>query len=103
MGFALCGGLTDSLLATLKMGHYTVLAQGAAKPDALKNAEQQFKNTQTMKGIPAELLAPKMRFIAASLGVECHLCHGEQRATRRRRNTCGRWSKFLWIFSVDSR
>ncbi len=50
-----------------------------AKPaaDQPKTAEQQFKNIQVLKGIPAEQLIPAMQFIAASLGVDCDFCHVE--------------------------
>jgi len=47
-------------------------AAGATSP---KLAEEQFKNIQTLKGIPAEQIIPSMQFIAASLGVECEYCH----------------------------
>src|SRR4029077_6227086 len=47
-------------------------ATGATSP---KLAEEQFKNIQTLKGIPAEQIIPSMQFIAASLGVECEYCH----------------------------
>jgi photosynthetic reaction center cytochrome c subunit len=40
-----------------------------------KLAEEQFKNIQALKGIPADQLIPAMQFIAASLGVECEFCH----------------------------
>lgn len=40
-----------------------------------KKAEEQFKNIQTLKGIPADQLIPSMQFISASLGVECEFCH----------------------------
>src|SRR5580693_9875504 len=56
-------------------------AQSAATPAANatvpKKAEEQFKNIQTLKGIPADQLIPAMQFIAASLGVECEFCHVE--------------------------
>jgi len=50
-----------------------------AKPaaDQPKTAEQQFKNIQVLKGIPADQLIPSMQFITASLGVECSFCHAE--------------------------
>jgi len=38
-------------------------------------AEEQFKNIQALKGIPADQLVPSMQFISASLGVECEFCH----------------------------
>ena len=47
--------------------------QGAGQGQRL--AEEQFKNIQVLKGIPAEQLIPTMQFIAASLGVECDYCH----------------------------
>jgi photosynthetic reaction center cytochrome c subunit len=43
-----------------------------------KLAEEQFKNIQVLKGIPADQLIPAMQFIAASLGVECEFCHDHQ-------------------------
>src|SRR5215469_18123690 len=50
-----------------------------AKPssDQPKTAEQQFKNIQVLKDIPADQLIPAMQFISASLGVECDFCHVE--------------------------
>jgi hypothetical protein len=42
---------------------------------APKKAEEQFKNIQALKGIPAEQVFPTMQFITASLGVECEFCH----------------------------
>lgn len=38
-------------------------------------AEQQYKNIQVFKGVPADQLIPAMQFISASLGVECEYCH----------------------------
>jgi photosynthetic reaction center cytochrome c subunit len=45
--------------------------------EAHKTAEQQFKNIQVLKDIPADQLIPAMQFINASLGVECEFCHVE--------------------------
>jgi len=42
---------------------------------ARRLAEEEFKNIQALKGIPADQLIPTMQFIAASLGVECEHCH----------------------------
>jgi hypothetical protein len=38
-------------------------------------AEAVFKNIQVLKGISSDQLIPAMRFITASLGVECSYCH----------------------------
>ncbi len=40
-----------------------------------KKAEEQFKNIQVLKGVPAEQIFPTMQFISVSLGVECEYCH----------------------------
>jgi len=60
-------------------GNATVRAQTPAKApsEAPKTAEQQFKNIQVLKDIPAEQLIPTMQFIAASLGADCEFCHVE--------------------------
>ena len=49
--------------------------QAGASVPAAKKAEEQFKNIQTLKGVPADQLIPSMQFISASLGVECDFCH----------------------------
>jgi hypothetical protein len=43
-----------------------------------KLAEEQFKNIQVLKGIPADQVIPAMQFISASLGVDCDYCHDHQ-------------------------
>jgi len=46
-----------------------------ANAQGQKTTDQQFKNIQVLKGIPADQLIPAMQFITASLGVECDFCH----------------------------
>src|SRR5579859_4215828 len=48
---------------------------GTPPQAAGKKAEEQFKNIQVLKGVPAEQIFPTMQFITASLGVECDFCH----------------------------
>ena len=48
------------------------------KAASQKLAEEQFKNIQVLKGIPADQLIPAMQFISASLGVDCEYCHDHQ-------------------------
>jgi photosynthetic reaction center cytochrome c subunit len=53
-------------------------AQSGAVPaptNAPQMAQEQFKNIQVLKGVPADQLMPAMQFITASLGVECDFCH----------------------------
>jgi len=40
-----------------------------------KTAQEQFKNIQVLKTVPAEDLIPTMRYISAALGVDCNFCH----------------------------
>jgi photosynthetic reaction center cytochrome c subunit len=42
---------------------------------SLQTAEAAFKNIQVLKSIPPDQLIPAMRFISASLGVQCTYCH----------------------------
>jgi photosynthetic reaction center cytochrome c subunit len=49
--------------------------KAATAPAGPKLAEEEYKNIQALKGIPAEQVIPSMQFIAASLGVECEYCH----------------------------
>src|SRR5690242_13578917 len=50
-------------------------ASESGSATAPKLAEEEYKNIQALKGIPAEQVIPSMQFIAASLGVECEYCH----------------------------
>jgi photosynthetic reaction center cytochrome c subunit len=54
-------------------------AQTALPQPERKTTEQQFKNIQVLKGLPADQLIPAMQFISASLGVECEFCHVENK------------------------
>jgi photosynthetic reaction center cytochrome c subunit len=45
----------------------------SARP--LPTAEGVFKNIQVLKDVPSDQFIPAMRFIAASLGVDCSYCH----------------------------
>jgi photosynthetic reaction center cytochrome c subunit len=47
----------------------------SSAPAGPKKAEEQFKNIQVLKGVPADQVIPSMQFITASLGVECDFCH----------------------------
>jgi len=72
---AVCG--TALCLSLMMAG--TWAQSGAPKattaPTRPKLAEEEYKNIQALKGIPAEQVIPSMQFIAASLGVECEYCH----------------------------
>ena len=73
----------NKILVACVLALSTTLAIAAAKaqsnapqtPAHPKLAEEQFKNIQALKGVPADLVFPSMQFITASLGVECEYCH----------------------------
>jgi len=62
-------------LATVWAWGQSSASKVASAPARPKLAEQEYKNIQALKGIPAEQVIPSMQFIAASLGVECEYCH----------------------------
>jgi photosynthetic reaction center cytochrome c subunit len=49
----------------------------ASASPSTKVAEAVFKNIKVLKGVPSGEIIPTMRFIAASLGVQCTFCHVE--------------------------
>jgi photosynthetic reaction center cytochrome c subunit len=67
-----------AIVACLAIGGFTMhraKAQSSAPATTPKKAEEQFKNIQTFKGLPADQVIPAMQFISVSLGVECEFCH----------------------------
>jgi len=70
-GFVMVGAKAQSGGAV----HAADPGQAAANAAGPKKAEEQFKNIQVLKGIPADQLFPTMQFITASLGVQCDFCH----------------------------
>src|SRR6266851_3300488 len=73
--FAICGSSLSIMLAIAGAGAQSELPKAPAANAGPKLAEEEFKNIQALKGIPAEQVIPSMQFIAASLGVECEYCH----------------------------
>jgi photosynthetic reaction center cytochrome c subunit len=63
-------GKTQSASAVQSSGR-----QPSSNSPGPKKAEEEYKNIQVLKGIPADQLFPTMQFITASLGVECDFCH----------------------------
>lgn len=61
--------------ARAQLAHGQPPAEPSSTP---KLAEEEYKNIQALKGIPADQVIPSMQFIAASLGVECEYCHVER-------------------------
>src|SRR5260370_1184490 len=72
---AMWGSSLSVMLAIAGGGAQSELPKAPADNAGPKLAEEEFKNIQALKGIPAEQVIPSMQFIAASLGVECEYCH----------------------------
>ncbi len=73
--FAVCGTSLSFLLAIAGAWAQSTAPNAPAAPAGPRLAEEEFKNIQVLKGIPADQVIPSMQFIAASLGVECEYCH----------------------------
>ena len=70
--FVVCALALSTGLAIAGARAQSNAPQTSAHP---KLAEEEFKNIQALKGVPADLVRPSMQFITASLGVECEYCH----------------------------
>ncbi len=73
--FAVCGTSLSLMVAIAGAWAQSDMPKALAAPAGPKLAEEEFKNIQALKGIPADQVIPSMQFIAASLGVECEYCH----------------------------
>src|SRR5579864_1356604 len=72
---------------------------------APKKAEEQFKNIQVLKGIPAEQVFPTMQFIAASLGVECDFCHVQgafEKDDKKPKQTARKMMEMMFAINKDN-
>ena len=70
-----------------------------------KKAEEQFKNIQVLKGIPADQLFPTMQFIAASLGVECEFCHVQnafEKDDKKTKQTARKMMEMMFALNKDN-
>jgi len=70
-----------------------------------KKAEEQFKNIQVLKGIPAEELIPTMEFVAASLGVNCEFCHVKnafEKDDKKPKQTARKMMEMMFAINADN-
>jgi photosynthetic reaction center cytochrome c subunit len=70
-----CGTLLLALLLIAGARAQSAPPKAPSEGTTPKLAEEEYKNIQALKGIPADQVIPSMQFIAASLGVECEYCH----------------------------
>jgi photosynthetic reaction center cytochrome c subunit len=100
-----------SAIAFLTAGEFGISgarAQSATPPPTAnagpKTAEQQYKNIQVLKGIPADQLIPAMQFIAASLGVECEFCHVRdafEKDDKKSKQTARKMMEMMFAINAD--
>lgn len=70
-----------------------------------KKAEEQFKNIQVLKGVPAEQIVPTMQFITASLGVECEFCHVQkafEKDDKKPKQTARKMMEMMFAINKDN-
>jgi len=82
-----------------------VRAQAGAPSPAPKKAEEQFKNIQTLKGIPADQVIPSMQFITASLGVDCDFCHVQgafEKDDKKPKQTARKMMEMMFAINKDN-
>jgi photosynthetic reaction center cytochrome c subunit len=79
--------------------------QAAGNAAGPKKAEEQYKNIQVLKGIPADQLIPAMQFITASLGVECEFCHVQgsfEKDDKKQKQTARKMMGMMFAINKDN-
>jgi len=99
IGFVVSAGKAQS-----NAGAHAAAGMPAA-PAGDKKAEEQFKNIQALKGIPADQLIPTMQFITASLGVECDFCHVQgafEKDDKKPKQTARKMMEMMFAINADN-
>ncbi len=94
---------TIVIVMELTLAATLVIAQPPAQAPAARTAAQAYRNIQLLKDIPSTQLIPTMRFISASLGVECEFCHlGDRSADTDHKNTARKMMTMMMAINKDS-
>jgi outer membrane lipoprotein-sorting protein len=102
------GSVTFLVICAVAIGGAKAQSGGAppaTTTPAPKKAEEQFKNIQTLKGIPADQLIPAMQFITASLGVECEFCHVQgafEKDDKKPKQTARKMMEMMFAINKDN-
>jgi photosynthetic reaction center cytochrome c subunit len=110
--FAKSAGMTAVLAVSIAVSG-AMRAQSSAPshgtstsaPAGEKKAEEQFKNIQVLKGVPADQIIPTMQFIAASLGVECQFCHVQgafEKDDKKTKQTARKMMEMMFAINADN-
>jgi len=108
----LLAGATIAILCLGSVGVQRVRGQGNGTNHAAtlpqtgeRKAEEQFKNIQVLKGIPADQLIPTMQFITASLGIECDFCHVQgafEKDDKKPKQTARKMMEMMFAINADN-
>jgi photosynthetic reaction center cytochrome c subunit len=101
IAFLVVGGVVRDVAKAQSSG----VQQAAAGSAGPKKAEEQYKNIQVLKGIPADQLVPGMQFITASLGVECQFCHVEgafEKDDKKTKQTARKMMAMMFAINKDN-
>src|SRR6202051_3113882 len=99
------GGIVMGSAKGQSAGTPSAGTSGPANAAGPKKAEEQFKNIQVLKGIPADQLIPAMQFITASLGVECEFCHVEgafEKDDKKPKQTARKMMEMMFAINQDN-
>jgi photosynthetic reaction center cytochrome c subunit len=80
-------------------------SQAVSTAPGTKKAEEQFKNIQVLKGVPADQIFPTMQFITASLGVECEFCHVQnafEKDDKKTKQTARKMMEMMFAINKDN-
>jgi photosynthetic reaction center cytochrome c subunit len=100
VAFLVVGGIVISGAKAQSSG-----VPAAVSPAGPKKAEEQFKNIQALKGVPADQLIPGMQFITASLGVECQFCHVDgayEKDDKKPKQTARKMMEMMFAINKDN-
>ncbi|HEY4764073.1 MAG TPA: c-type cytochrome [Candidatus Sulfotelmatobacter sp.] len=106
VGFlALSGLVMVAAKAQSGVGGMPPTTQAATNSTGPKKAEEQFKNIQVLKGVPADEIFPTMQFITASLGVECEFCHVHnafEKDDKKNKQTARKMMEMMFAINKDN-
>lgn len=97
--------LSGAVVGTVEAQTAHAPAPGTAPASPEKKAEEQFKNIQVLKGVPADQIFPTMQFITASLGVECDFCHVQgafEKDDKKPKQTARKMMEMMFAINKDN-
>lgn len=103
--FTLALGVVLLLIVGGAANSQSGIASTSANEAGSKKAEEQYKNIQVLKSIPADQLIPAMQFITTSLGVECEFCHVQgafEKDDKKPKQTARKMMEMMFAINKDN-